>query len=100
MGKGPSTMEMTQQTLNREALFSDQSKYYQSPFEPHCGDRVTVTLRTAKDNVDEVYFISGSSRNLMKKTASRGLFDYYTYRTAPLMSTVRYYFEIDKDNER
>ena len=59
MGKGPSTMEMTQQTLNREALFSDQSKYYQSPFEPHCGDRVTVTLRTAKDNVDEVYFISG-----------------------------------------
>ena len=51
MGKGPSTMEMTQQTLNREALFSDQSKYYQSPFEPHCGDRVTVTLRTAKDNV-------------------------------------------------
>ena len=100
MGKGPSTMEMTQQTLNREALFSDQSKYYQSPFEPHCGDRVTVTLRTAKDNVDEVYFISGSSRNPMKKTASRGLFDYYTYRTAPLMSTVRYYFEIDKDNER
>ena len=93
-------MEMTQQTLNREALFSDQSKYYQSPFEPHCGDRVTVTLRTAKDNVDEVYFISGSSRNPMKKTASRGLFDYYTYRTAPLMSTVRYYFEIDKDNER
>ena len=93
-------MEMTRQTLNREALFSDQSKYYQSPFEPHCGDRVTVTLRTAKDNVDEVYFISGSSRNLMKKTASRGLFDYYTYRTAPLMSTVRYYFEIDKDNER
>ena len=61
---------------------------------------MTVTLRTAKDNVDEVYFISGSSRNLMKKTASRGLFDYYTYRTAPLMSTVRYYFEIDKDNER
>ena len=93
-------MEMTQQTLNREALFSDQSKYYQSPFEPHCGDRVTVTLRTAKDNVDEVYFISGSSRNPMKKTASRGLFDYYTYWTAPLMSTVRYYFEIDKDNER
>ena len=93
-------MEMTQQTLNREALFSDQSKYYQSPFEPHCGDRVTVTLRTAKDNVDEVYFISGSSRNPMKKTASLGLFDYYTYRTAPLMSTVRYYFEIDKDNER
>ena len=93
-------MEMTQQTLNREALFSDQSKYYQSPFEPHFGDRVTVTLRTAKDNVDEVYFISGSSRNLMKKTESRGLFDYYTYRTAPLMSTVRYYFEIDKDNER
>ena len=34
MGKGPSTMEMTQQTLNREALFSDQSKYYQSPFVP------------------------------------------------------------------
>ena len=93
-------MEMTQQTLNKEALFSDQSKYYQSPFEPHHGDRVTVTLRTAKDNVDEVYFISGSSRNLMKKTDSRGLFDYYTYRTAPLMSTVRYYFEIDKGDEK
>ena len=93
-------MEMTQQTLNKEALFSDQSKYYQSPFEPQHGDRVTVTLRTAKDNVDEVYFISGSSRNLMKKTESRGLFDYYTYRTAPLMSTVRYYFEIDKGDEK
>ena len=86
MGKGPSTMEITQQALNREALFSDQSKYYQSPFEPHCGDRVTVNTPYSKDNVDEVYFISGRSRNVMKKTASRGLFDYYTYRTAPLMS--------------
>lgn len=81
--------------LNRAALFSDESIYYRIPFEPVTGDQVTIRFRTAKDNVDQVFWISGGRRMEMKKTDSKGLFDYYTYITPPLTEeTVYYYFEI------
>ncbi len=35
---------------------------YQIPFEPNPGDTVKIRFRTLKNNVDAVYFISGSIR--------------------------------------
>ncbi|MDO4262183.1 MAG: glycoside hydrolase family 13 protein [Eubacteriales bacterium] len=86
--------------LNWEALFSDESRYYRTPFEPKKGDQVTVKLRTARGNAEHVFFICGSSRTPMEKAYTQGNFDYYTHTTEPLTGTVRYYFEIDSGNRK
>lgn len=87
--------------LNRAALFSDESRNYRTPFEPEKGEQVTIRFRTAKDNVDQVFFISGSNRIAMEKACTKGIFDYYTYTTPPLCEeTVYYYFEVCAGEER
>ncbi len=45
-------------TLNRDAVFADESADYVSPPEPKVGDIVTFRVRTAKANVDEVWLVS------------------------------------------
>ena len=81
--------------MNKEALFSDETENYRTPFEPEVGDRVTIKFRTARDNVDYVFIICGSRKVLMQKAYTKGAFDYYTYTTDPLKEgTLHYYFEI------
>ncbi len=87
--------------LNKAALFSDESANYRIPFEPEAGDRVTIKFRTEKDNVDNVFYISGRRKIEMVKSYTKGDFDYYTYTTPPLSDeTVHYYFEIYAGKER
>lgn len=87
--------------LLEEALFSDESENYRSPFEPKVGDRVTIKFRTAKDNVDYVFIICGSRKIAMEKAYTEGAFDYYTHITEPLSEeTLHYYFEIKTGNQR
>ena len=87
--------------LNKAALFSDESANYRTPFEPEIGDRVTVKFRTAKDNADQVFYISGKEKIEMEKSYTKGGFDYYTYTTPPLLDgTIHYYFEIYAGTER
>ncbi|MCI8815146.1 MAG: hypothetical protein HFH61_07755 [Lachnospiraceae bacterium] len=65
--------------INREALFSDESEQYRIPLEVNPGDITRVIFRTAKDNVDRVFLISGGSRILMEKFTSNDVFDYYKF---------------------
>ena len=48
--------------FNKRALHSDETRQYRTPFEPEPGDLVTIRFRTMKNNVDAVYFISGSAQ--------------------------------------
>lgn len=80
--------------FNKQALFSDESRYYQSPFGAKPGDTVTVRFRTLKNNVDAVYFISGSRREEMKLESTENGFDYYSIDVAVGLDTIHYYFEI------
>ena len=86
--------------LNKDALFSDETANYRTPFEPEKGDRVTIKFRTWKDNVDYVFIICKSQKVLMEKAYTKGTFDYYTYTTTPVDGQVRYFFEVHTGKQR
>lgn len=86
--------------INRQALFVEESEGFRIPLEPKAGERVKLRFRTAKDNVEAVYFISGEERNPMTKVCSRGRFDYYEIDIEVGTDTIYYYFEIRSDEER
>ena len=70
-------MSQMRAMFNKHALYSDESPQYQIPFEPNPGDTVKIRFRTLKNNVDAVYFISGSIRAQMQVGLVRNGFDYY-----------------------
>lgn len=80
--------------FNKRALYSDESRQYKTPFEPEPWDIVTIRFRTMKNNVDEVYFISGAVRKPMKVGMSRNGFDYYEIQIQVGEEPLHYYFEI------
>lgn len=86
--------------INQKALFSDESEQYRSPAEVNPGDAATVFFRTAKDNVDAVYLISGESRLLMEKYRSNEVFDYYRVSIRVRDKAILYFFEIKAGEER
>ena len=64
--------------FRERAVFSDETAEYRTPFEPVPGDTVTIRIRTARNNVDSVYFISGAVRKPMRRAFSRELpIDFY-----------------------
>lgn len=78
----------------RDALFSDDTPYYRTPAQPNSGDLVTIRFRTQKNNVDEVYLISGNLRKRMQVVEQKDGFDYYEVGIRLYDSTLYYYFEI------
>ena len=80
--------------LNSKALFSDTTGEYVTPEEPMPGENVTVRFRTAKNNVDFVFFVCKGQRCLMEKTRTTEEFDYYSYTFPVGEEKVSYYFEI------
>ena len=81
-------------TLNLDALFSDESPSYIEPFEPQVGDTVTIRVRTARANVDEVWILSDHMRERMEYERSSGLFDYYAAKIRLGRQAMSYCFEI------
>ncbi len=86
--------------IDTRALFSDETSQYRIPMEVNPGDRVKVLFRTAKDNVDEVFFISGESRILMEKEQSNETFDYYQVELEVGTENMLYFFEVRSGEER
>ena len=86
-------MEMAP-TLNLDALFSDESPSYVEPFEPAVGDTVTIRVRTARANVDEVWILSDHLRERMEYERTSGLFDYYIAKVRLGRQAMSYCFEI------
>ena len=81
------------------ALFCDETESYRIPPEPAEGAEVTIRFRTAKDNVDSVYLVSGRTEFKMKKTWGDACFDYYEVSLVPDVSPFLYYFEIIRGEE-
>ena len=81
-------------TLNLDALFSDESPSYVEPFEPAVGDTVTIRVRTARANVDEVWILSDHLRERMEYEKTSGLFDFYTAKVRLGRQAMSYCFEI------
>ena len=80
--------------LNRNALFSDGTENYRIPAEPSEGDEVLIRFRTQKNNVDEVYLVSGEFRQRMEVASTCRGFDYYETHITMGDRLFRYHFEI------
>jgi alpha-glucosidase len=80
--------------LNKEAFYSDGSIYYRTPMEPKAGDTVTIRFRTARNNVDYVYLVSGDQKYRMEIYKSDNGFDYYSTEIQMPDQIFRYHFEI------
>ncbi len=85
--------------LNKAALFSDETGDYRIPAEPEKGETVTVRFRTEADNADSVYMIGERSELKMKKTETRGFFDYYEVSFPMVKNQISYYFEVTRGKE-
>lgn len=80
--------------FNKKALFSDMTEEFLSPSQPNAYARVMIRFRTAKNNVDRIYCICDSSRQLMTLSSSDELFDYYEIKVQLDNEKVKYHFEI------
>ena len=80
--------------LRKHALFSDGTKDYRTPPEPGENEKVTLTFRTAKNNVDIVWLCHESGKIPMEKQETRGEFDYYRTEVQLGTEEYRYHFEI------
>ena len=81
--------------FNRRALFSDMSPDYVIPAEPNPYSIVKIRFRTAKNNVDSVFFLCGNERQLMQKAFSEDEFDFYEIEIELDDRPIRYYFEVN-----
>lgn len=80
--------------FNSRALFTDTTKEYLTPAEPSAYDLVTIRFRTAKNNIDRVFFVHKGRKNLMSKVETTEEFDFYAYELQLDDEKVSYYFEI------
>ena len=93
-------MRLEDQSIIRQALFSDENEEFRIPAEPDEGQVVRIRFRTAKDNVDNVYYQEeGQEEKAFVKTGSDGLFDYYEYKTTVAAHQMRYHFRVVKGEE-
>lgn len=84
--------------INRQALFADETSDYRMPEEPDAGDLVRLRFRTAKGDVEHVYYVEegGEAVQELTRTRSEGLFDYYTCEVAVGNEPRHYYFQVVK----
>ena len=80
--------------LNKDAFFSDGTRYYRNPTEPKAGETVMISFRTQKNNADAVYLVSGEKKHKMKIYKTVKGFDYYGTKIVMPDEVFRYHFEI------
>ena len=85
--------------MNKDALFCDGTSDYRFPPEPEEYEKVRLKFRTAKDDTDEVYLFAENGKYQMKKSYTRGVFDYYEIEWQLSSEPFSYCFEIRKAAE-
>ena len=68
---------MMRPVFDRRGLFSDTTEDYVSPMEPEPNEEITLHFRTAKNNVDRVFFVTKGRKYMMTKEETDECFDYY-----------------------
>ena len=85
--------------INRDALFSSETEDYRMPMEPDADDDVLLRMRTAKGNVDHVYYVEDKAEVEMTKAKSDELFDYYEYEITVGTDQVLYHFKVVSEQD-
>ena len=79
----------------KKAVFSDTTGNYVSPAEPDPFSEVTISIRTAKNNVDRVFLITEKETYPMKVTKSDNYFDYHSCKIFLNDGEINYYFRLE-----
>ncbi len=96
--------------INRNALFSDETRRYKTPYEPAAGDRVTVRVRTlANDALKVCVVINGVKHEMKVMTLKQRrevvsvrkdvFFDYFEFSFKCPEKQVKYHFEISDEDD-
>ena len=85
---------LSQAALTARYVMEMLSPSYVEPFEPAVGDTVTIRVRTARANVDEVWILCDHIRERMEYERTAGLFDYYVTKVRMGRQSLSYCFEI------
>ena len=87
--------------INRQALFTDETQSFKTPYEPAAGDKVTLTFRTLKNDVNNAYVVINGRTRAMKRLPQKcETFDYYSITFTCGQKPVSYYFKlVDDDDE-
>jgi alpha-glucosidase len=87
--------------INRQALFTDETLNFKTPYEPKVGDEVSLLFRTLKNDVSGIYLILNGARIAMEKSATDDseTFDFFHVTFTCPCEEVNYYFEILDVNE-
>ncbi|MDE6000862.1 MAG: glycoside hydrolase family 13 protein [Clostridia bacterium] len=89
--------------INRKALFADETENFKTPYEPMPGDRVTLKLRTLKNDVLQAYALVNGIKRKMEKIPSKdedGNFDFYQMSFTCTDKAVNYYFVVYDDDDK
>jgi len=82
-----------------EAIFSDETANFVSNPEPKVGDILEITLRTAKNSADAVFFHELRLGIAMEKGSSDDVFDYYGVKLV-ITDAIKYYFTIEANGQK
>ncbi len=85
--------------INEDAVFSDETKNYLSPFEPNEDDEVNIRIRVGAGEIDGVYFCSEDKCVEMSFEKLKGIFEYYCITIPPESDSRKYHFEILSGSE-
>ena len=80
--------------FNKKALFSDMTGDYVIPPEPKPHETVKIRFRTAKNNVDYVFYVQNDEKIVMDKVEQTEEFDFYQIEVQLGAEKIEYFFEI------
>ena len=88
--------------FRKDAIFTDETKQFVTPYDPNPGDNVTFKLRVAA-NINclvHLHLCNGSDAAYqMTKTRSNEIFDFYTVSITAPEDPVRYFYSIACDGQ-
>lgn len=85
---------MREPIFDERAIFSDETENYRKPMEPNPNEPTQVTIRTAKDNIDQVFLCFNNKRVELEISHGDDVFNYYSGTIIPGEEVVEYYFEL------
>jgi len=83
--------------MNKEAVFTDETKQFVTPYAPNAGEQVTFKLRVALGTNCKIHLHlcdSAGTVQTMEKSHSCELFDFYTTTITAPSCSVRYFYTI------
>jgi len=88
---------MSLQDLNKDAIFSDETRQFVTPYDPNPGDTITLKLRVAANTDCEVrlhFEDTLSSVYQMVRSVRNDVFDYFTVNAETPQEATRYFYTI------